>query len=492
MPAWKKALDKGDWPAIEADILRLARLMASEIMAACLSWHLDRDETRQQGKELAQKQGISVQGTRNVRVTLATGSKIIVRTTYALPQRSKQRDYRRLPGNRRPGVRGSYPVLERLGFVHRQSLLYCQEVAQAAVLCPSLDIADRLLSSRGIEITGKKICNVCVQIGKRMLRQRSTLSSSEDDRKRFRGARVIIGIDGGRLRTRKQKQGRRRKSTGHHGFHSRWREPKMFVIYTFDGKGRCRRDHLPIHDATLGNADAVFALLEKYMLEAGVVEAKEIVFVADGAHWIWDRIEILSHNLCIDRRKITQVVDFYHACEHISAALEAIPGLSDSKRKRLYRDLRSFLSQGQIQKVMQQIRCRMPGKKSLPDAEKELGYFERYQDHMRYRYFRRRKVPIGSGAIESAIRRVINLRLKAPGTFWREDTAEVFLYLRSQLVSGRWKLCFSNFHRTALAGYVCQQKRNAPQPPRKGPNSAQSDVTGKREPWSSWICQSKF
>jgi hypothetical protein len=452
VPAWKKALDKGDWPAIEADILRLARLMASEIMAACLNWHLDRDETRQQGKELAQKQGISVQGTRDVRVTLATGSKIIVRTAYALPQRSKRRDYRRLPGNRRPGVKGSYPVLERLGFVHRQSLHYCQEVAQAAVLCPSLDVASRLLFSRGIEITGKKIRNVCVQIGKRMLRQRSTLSSSEDDRKRFRGARVIIGIDGGRLRTRKQKQGRRRKSTGHHGFHSRWREPKMFVIYMLDGKGRCRRDHLPIHDATLGNADAVFALLEKYMLETGVVEAKEIVFVADGAHWIWDRIEILAQNLCIDRTKITQVVDFYHACEHISAALEAIPGLSDSKRKRLYRDLRSFLSQGQIQKVIQQIRCRIPGKNSLPDVEKELRYFERYQDHMRYRFFRRRKVPIGSGAIESGIRRVINLRLKAPGTFWREDTAEVFLYLRSQFVSGRWKLCFTNLHRAPLAG----------------------------------------
>jgi len=451
VPAWKKALDKGDWPAIEADILRLARLMASEIMATCLNWHLDRDETRQQGKELAQKQGISVQGARDVRVTLATGNKIIVRTTYALPQRSKRRDYRRLPGNRRPGVKGSYPVLERLGFVHRQSLLYCREVAQAAVLCPSLDVANRLLSSQGIEITGKKIRNVCVQIGKRMLLQRSTLSFSEDDRKRFRGARVIIGIDGGRLRTRKQKRGRR-LSTGHHGFHSRWREPKMFVIYTLDGKGRCRRDHLPIHDATLGNADAVFALLEKYMLEAGVVEAKEIVFVADGAHWIWDRIEILAHNLCIDRRKITQVVDFYHACEHITAALEAIHGLSDSRRKRLYRDLRSFLSQGQIQKVIQQIRCRMPGKNSLPDVEKELRYFERYQDHMRYRYFRRQKVPIGSGAIESAIRRVINLRLKAPGTFWKEDTAEVFLYLRSQLVSGRWKLCFSNFHRAALAG----------------------------------------
>ncbi len=54
---------------------------------------------------------------------------------------------------------------------------------------------------------------------------------------------------------------------------------------------------------------------------------------------------------------------------------------------------------------------------------------------------------IGSGAVESAIRRVINLRMKAPGTFWKEDTAEIFLYLRSQMISGRWDQCFSNFFR---------------------------------------------
>ena len=47
---------------------------------------------------------------------------------------------------------------------------------------------------------------------------------------RFRGARVVVGMDGGRLRTRKQKRGRRRKTTGHHGFYSRWREHKMFVF----------------------------------------------------------------------------------------------------------------------------------------------------------------------------------------------------------------------------------------------------------------------
>jgi len=451
VPAWKSALVKGDWPAIEADILKLAQFMAGEFMATCLSWHLDQEETWQLGKDLAQKQGISSQGTRDVRVTLATGRKVIVRTSYALPRRSKRRDYRRFPGHKRNGVNGSYPVLERLGFVNRRSLLYCQEVAQAAILCPSLEVANRMLSSRGIETEGNKIRTTCVQIGKRMLRQRSLLPVSKEDPKRFSGARVVIGIDGGRLRTRKQKQGRRRKATGYHGFHSRWREPKMFVIYTLDGKGRCRKDHLPIHDATLGNADDVFALLEKYIVEAGIVEAKEIIFVADGAHWIWDSVDKLVHKLQIDRRKVTQVIDFYHACEHISVALEAIPDLSDSKRKRLFRDLRSFLAQGRVQVIVEQIRARIPGKITLEDVEKEIRYFERYRYRMRYRYFRRHKIPIGSGAVESAIRRVINLRLKAPGSFWREDTAEVFLYLRSQLVSGRWEQCFSNFHQYAMA-----------------------------------------
>ncbi len=443
VPVWKEALAKGDWPAIEAGILNLTRLMATEIMAGCLIWYLEQEDTLYLGKRLAENKGIKPQGTRNVHVTLATGRRLPVRTTYALPQRSKKRDYRRWPGARRKGVKGSYPVLERLGFVNQRSLLYCKAVAQAAVLSPSLKVADRLLVSQGIETEGNKIRTTCIQIGRSMLAQRSRLPVSEKED--FHGARVVIGIDGGRLRTRKQKRGRRRKSTGHHGFHSHWREPKMIVIYVLDSNGKCSKEHLPIHDATLGNADAVFALLEEYMAETGITEAKEIIFVGDGAHWIWDRIKTLVSNLDIDPDKITEVVDFYHVCEHISAAIDAVPGLSDHKRKRLYKDLRSLLAQGKIDRVINEIRLRLPPNQSLPDVERELAYFERHRERIRYKYYRRRKIPIGSGAIESAIRRVINLRMKAPGTFWKEETAEIFLYLRSQLISGRWDLCFDNF-----------------------------------------------
>ena len=57
---------------------------------------------------------------------------------------------------------------------------------------------------------------------------------------------------------------------------------------------------------------------------------------------------------------------------------------------------------------------------------------------MRYQHFKQQGLPVGSGHVESAIRRVINLRLKAPGTFWKEDRAEYFLFLRAQFISGRW------------------------------------------------------
>ena len=47
-------------------------------------------------------------------------------------------------------------------------------------------------------------------------------------------------------------------------------------------------------------------------------------------------------------------------------------------------------------------------------------------------------VPLGSGAMESAIRRVVNLRLKGAAIFWRGENAERMLHLRCYLKAGRW------------------------------------------------------
>ncbi len=72
---------------------------------------------------------------------------------------------------------------------------------------------------------------------------------------------------------------------------------------------------------------------------------------------------------------------------------------------------------------------------------REIRYLTKHSDAGRLRYdcLRRRGVPRGSGAIESTIRRVINLRLKGNGIYWTEDNAEAVFQLRATVVSGRWE-----------------------------------------------------
>ena len=76
------------------------------------------------------------------------------------------------------------------------------------------------------------------------------------------GRTLYVGIDGGRLRTRQAKRGPIPEGKKRTGFTTPWRDPKLFTLYTLDEQGRTDRDWTPIHDATLGDADAVFELIE--------------------------------------------------------------------------------------------------------------------------------------------------------------------------------------------------------------------------------------
>jgi hypothetical protein len=66
------------------------------------------------------------------------------------------------------------------------------------------------------------------------------------------------------------------------------------------------------------------------------------------------------------------------------------------------------------------------------------NYFRKHQHRFSYAWARRRRRPIGSGPMESAVRRVINLRLKGPGIFWHEESANALLLLRSFYKANRW------------------------------------------------------
>jgi hypothetical protein len=73
--------------------------------------------------------------------------------------------------------------------------------------------------------------------------------------------------------------------------------------------------------------------------------------------------------------------------------------------------------------------------KAIPRA---LCYLEAHAHRMRYTTLEARKLSIGSGQVESAVRRVINLRCKAPGSFWIEMTVNGLMHLRAAFKAGRW------------------------------------------------------
>lgn len=74
-------------------------------------------------------------------------------------------------------------------------------------------------------------------------------------------------------------------------------------------------------------------------------------------------------------------------------------------------------------------------------------YLQNHAERVRYVRVRRRELPIASGAVESCVRRVVNLRMKGSGIYWTRPVAEGLLHLRRQLRSGHW----SDFIRTTLA-----------------------------------------
>ena len=86
--------------------------------------------------------------------------------------------------------------------------------------------------------------------------------------------------------------------------------------------------------------------------------------------------------------------------------------------------------------------------------KKLKSYFITNANRMQYQSSLSMKLPIGSGVIESAIRRVINLRLKSPGSFWKLDFAEKMIYLRSQILYGRWQNLKDNWAKPLAQDFI--------------------------------------
>jgi hypothetical protein len=185
------------------------------------------------------------------------------------------------------------------------------------------------------------------------------------------------------------------------------------------------------------DCNGIFSMLVSYLRRLGAHEARHLEFVGDGALWIWERVDAAAELIGVPKNRVIQIVDWYHAVEVLGEVAVLRKSWSEKERKGWITRAKRRLFVGDIAGVMK-LFDEISTIKIKEEVDTHRGYFTRNSHRMNYSSFKRSKFPIGSGGVESAIRRVINMRMKGCGTFWLRDNAEVMLLLRSYLKADRF------------------------------------------------------
>ena len=149
-----------------------------------------------------------------------------------------------------------------------------------------------------------------------------------------------------------------------------------------------------------------------------------------------------------------ELVDFYHACEHLKEAFDTAYGENSSKSKAQFEKYRYILRDGQggVEKIIRalaHLRDSHPRKKKLTT---ELAYFRRHRHRMHYAEAQAQNLPIGSGVVEAACKTLATQRMKRSGMRWRHRGGQAILTFRALHQSERferaWKLVSGTYKRT--------------------------------------------
>jgi hypothetical protein len=164
-----------------------------------------------------------------------------------------------------------------------------------------------------------------------------------------------------------------------------------------------------------------------------------VTFVADGAPWIGARWDGVIARVRLDPVRVVEVLDWCHGVHPLSLALGAF-GRAEDQRAEPDSRRRVLLKAGPSPAVIEDLEAWAEGQPDDAPVWREIGDLTRHSEAGRWRDngFRCRGVPLGSGALESTIRRGINLRLKGTSIVGKEANVEAVFQLRAALLSGRW------------------------------------------------------
>lgn len=225
----------------------------------------------------------------------------------------------------------------------------------------------------------------------------------------------------------------------------RWHWVYTGTVFRLDQRGADRKGRPTIVErgyvATRGGLEPFKQQLYAEALQRGLLQAETVLFIGDGAVWIW--------NLAGEQFKgATQRLDLFHVKQHLWDLAAELHGKGTLEAEQWVRPYLQWLERRRngpldviesLQQLSEKIRQLDPYKHEA--IERELGYLDQHRDRMDYKQAKKRGQPCGSGAIESTCSQY-QRRFKLTGQFWSLQGDEAFLALATLHRNERWNTLF--------------------------------------------------
>jgi hypothetical protein len=207
-----------------------------------------------------------------------------------------------------------------------------------------------------------------------------------------------------------------------------WKEFKVGTV--FDVEQRLERDERTgelverahgvnmAYTAVLGAVDQFAPALWAVAVAHQVPTARDSSVSADGAEWIW--------NLVADYfPDSVQIIDWYHATQHLASAAKALYPTDEQKAQRWFTLRCDDLFLGTLSRIIKPLE-----QHGLAD---QAHYFQVHQRRMQYQDFQELGYPLGSGTVESGVKQ-FKTRLTGPGMRWSRLAAQRMLIIRAAVL----------------------------------------------------------
>ena len=340
---------------------------------------------------------------------------------------------------------GSYPLDEALGLLGQRSWTAGVQEAVSLLSCetPFETVADLMGRLLGVSISAPSVQVIAEEAGVRAEAwSQAQLGKDGQEKLVNPGETLVIPVDGCQAPER-----------------DGWHEVKVGTLYVNESRCRIgtnrgkllRKEYL----ATLEKSEGFGQLLWQRAQAVGLEQAGQVVCMGDGAPWIWNLVEMYFPSA-------VQIVDFYHALEHLWSVGEALWGNRDTclATRSWVRHYRKGLKQGRVDLVIgamergQELRPKSWSAESAKTVRLNLEYFRTNRDRMPYRYYRKLRFPIGTGAVEGSCKFVVQSRFKRPGSRWSHEGLGRMLALKLARLNGRWATLWPHLQQEVFFGKV--------------------------------------